>query len=38
MSDSSDDAMFGESSAEEVDKEEKERLDANRPPPDYVNG
>ena len=36
MSDSSDDGgMFGESS-EEQDKEEKERLEANLPPPDYV--
>ena len=34
---SSDGGMFGESS-EEVDKEDKERLEANLPPPEYVKG
>ena len=34
---SSDGGMFGESS-EEVDKEEKERHEANLAPPEYVKG
>jgi hypothetical protein len=40
MSESSSDGcgMFGDSSEGEVDKEEKERQEANSPPPDYVNG